>query len=72
MYTLGIGVAKPRHHAILPDEVRTPVFRNFAVPHSHQGSKILKFRCPVLVRSRAHAGWFIVLRISPSADPWTR
>ncbi len=35
MYTLGIGVAKRRHHAILPDEDRTPVFRNFAVPHRH-------------------------------------
>ena len=37
MYPLGIDVAKRRHHATLLDEDGTPVFRNFAVPHSRQG-----------------------------------
>ena len=37
MHPLGIDVAKRRHHATLFDEDGTPVFRNFAVPHSRQG-----------------------------------
>ena len=37
LYTLGIDVAKRRHHATLLDEDGTPVFRNFAVPYSRQG-----------------------------------
>ena len=37
MYPLGTDVAKRRHHATLLDEDGTPVFRNFAVPHSRQG-----------------------------------
>ena len=37
MYTHGIDVAKRRHHATLLDEDGTPMFRNFAVPHSRQG-----------------------------------
>ena len=37
MHPLGIDVAKRRHHATLFDEDGTPMFRNFAVPHSRQG-----------------------------------
>jgi transposase len=37
MYTLGIDVAKHRHHATLLDESGATVFRNVAVAHSREG-----------------------------------
>ena len=37
MYTLGIDVAKRRHHATLLDENGAAVFRNVEVPHSREG-----------------------------------
>lgn len=36
-YTLGIDVAKRRHHATLLDESGGTVFRNFEVPHTRKG-----------------------------------
>ena len=37
MYTLGIDVAKHRHHATLLDESGATVFRNVEVPHTRTG-----------------------------------
>lgn len=44
MWTLGIDVAKRRHHATLLDEEGKTVFRNFCFTHSRQGFDTLRQR----------------------------